>query len=314
MDVERPTGRRLTVQIFGPLVMYRHGVAVPARALGGCKPRHLLEILLLNLGTPVSKDCLIDMLWSSRPGDGVVATLESYVSVIRRAIQPGMSKDGPLRTTNRAYVIDHDHVELDFARFGSLLEDAKSAGPEYAYPLLVEALRLSSQPLLALELTTDWAEDARNRHDAQRVAAMIDAAEAAAELKKYGEAAQWAREAARIEPLNERAWIALIRANEAAGLPAEGLAAYEQCRRTFDGELACLPGPALQSAHLRLLRQQADTDPELSEVMAAILYLGHRLQQGEHDRRHVEPFGERQRQQAASRVLSSFLERVRASA
>lgn len=174
--------------------------------------------------------------------------------------------------------------------------------------------RLSSQPLLAFELTTDWAEDARKRHDAQRVAAMIDAAEAAAELKKYGEAAQWAREAVRIEPLNERAWIALIGANEADGLPAEALAAYEQCRRTFDGELACLPGPTLQSAHLRLLRQQADTDPELSEVMAAILYLGRSLQHGAHDRRHIEPLAEGQRQQAASRVLSSFLERVRASA
>lgn len=144
MEVARPNGRQLTVRIFGPLVMHRRGVAVPASALGGCKPRHLLEILLLNVGTPVSKDCLIDMLWRSRPGDGVVATLESYVSVIRRAIQPGMSKDGPLRTTNRAYVMDHDHVELDFARFGSLLEDAKSAGPEYAYPLLVEAPSLVS--------------------------------------------------------------------------------------------------------------------------------------------------------------------------
>ena len=87
----------ISVQLFGPLEIRRDGVCLTAADLGGSKPRHILELLLLNLGTPVSKTRLIEILWGPYASDGAVATLESYVSGIRRAIQPGETKTGPLK-------------------------------------------------------------------------------------------------------------------------------------------------------------------------------------------------------------------------
>ncbi|QDY91865.1 response regulator receiver protein [Arthrobacter sp. UKPF54-2] len=289
--------------------MRRDGVALTAADLGGCKPRHIFEILLLNLGTPVSKTRLIEILWGPSASDGAVATLESYVSGIRRAIQPGQTKTGPLRTANSGYVLDPQLVDLDLSRFRGLLRAASLAAPADAYPLLLEALELSTEPLLGFELVADWAEEARTRHSAERVGAMIFAAETASFLERHDEAIRWAQTAIRTEPLNERAWTVLVTAYELAGLPVEGLSAYDRCRRLFDRDLACSPGPALQAAHLRLLRQRAEANTELSEVLAALLFLGERLHGAGPQRLAADD----RLHENAGRILDSFLQRVRAA-
>lgn len=299
----------ISVQLFGALQIRRNGTALTAADLGGCKPRHILEILLLNLGTPVSKTQLIDTLWGPSASDGAVATLESYVCGLRRAIQPGQTKTGPLRTANSGYVLDPQLVDLDLTRFRCLLSAAAAAAPEDAYPILVEALALSAEPLLGFELVADWADEARGRQHAERVAAMLAAAEAATVLKRPHEAISWAQSAIRSEPLTERAWMVLVEAYELAGLPAEGLSAYDRCRRLFDRDLACPPGPALQAAHLRLLRQHAEADSELSEVLSALLFLGGWL----HNPGTPSARADDRLHQNAGKILDSFLQRVRAA-
>ncbi|MET4094247.1 BTAD domain-containing putative transcriptional regulator [Arthrobacter sp. UYCu712] len=301
----------ISVRLFGNFEIRRDGATLTATDLGGCKPRHILEILLLNLGTPVSKMRLIEMLWGAGASEGAVATLESYISGIRRAIQPGHTKTGPLRTANGGYVLDPQLVELDLWDFRELLRSAGQSPPAEAYPLLVQALELSAEPLLGFELVADWADDARTRHCAERVAAQIFAAETAAVLERPDDAILWAQAAIRSEPLNEKAWTVLVTSYERAGLPAEGLAAYDRCRRLFDRDLGCTPGPGLQAAHLRLLRQRAEGNAELSEVLAALLYLGERL---DGPKRPPHQAAESRRMhENAGRVLDSFLQRVRAA-
>ena len=276
--------------------------------MGGCKPRHILEILLLNLGTPVSKTRLVELLWGPQASDGAVATLESYVSGIRRAIQPGNTKSGPLRTANAGYVLDPQLVELDLSEFRGLVRAARQAAPAEAHVLSMKALELAAEPLLGFELVADWAEEARTRHAAEKVAALILAAETAAFLDKPELAISLAQAAIRSEPLNERAWTILVAGYEQAGLPIEGLSAYERCRRLFDRDLGCAPGPALQAAHLRLLRQRAEGNTELSEVLAALLYLGERLHEPKCTQLAAEEA--RRMQENAGRVLDSFLQQA----
>jgi DNA-binding SARP family transcriptional activator len=280
--------------------------------MGGCKPRHILEILLLNLGTPVSKTRLVETLWGPRASSGAIATLESYVSGIRKAIQPGNTKTGPLRTANGGYVLDPQLVELDLSEFHQLVHAARLAAPAEAHLLAMQALELADEPLLGFELVGDWAEDARTRHAAEKVAAQILAAETAAFLDKPQLTISLAQTAIQSEPLNERAWTILVSGYEQAGLPVEGLSAYERCRRLFDRDLGCAPGPALQAAHLRLLRQRAEGNTELSEVLAALLYLGERLHGPKCSQFAAEE--SRRMQENAGRVLDSFLQQALAVA
>lgn len=301
----------ISVRLFGTFEVRRDGAVLTAADMGGCKPRHILEILLLNLGTPVSKTRLVEILWGPQASGGAVATLESYVSGIRRAIQPGNTKNGPLRTANSGYVLDPQLVELDLSAFRQRLLAARHAAPAEAHTLSMEALELAAEPLLGFELVADWAEEARARHAADKVAAQILAAETAAFLDKPELAISLAQTAVQSEPLNERAWTILVAGYEQAGLPVEGLAAYERCRRLFDRDLGCTPGPALQAAHLRLLRQRAEGNTDLSEVLAALLYLGERLH-GPKCTQHAEE--SRRMQENAGKVLDAFLQQALAAA
>ncbi|KQN91244.1 AfsR/SARP family transcriptional regulator [Arthrobacter sp. Leaf69] len=314
IDVDNLRGATpvISVRLFGAFEIRRDGAVLTAADLGGCKPRHILEILLLNLGTPVSKTRLVEILWGPRASGGAVATLESYVSGIRRAIQPGNTKTGPLRTANSGYVLDPQLVELDLSAFQQLLNAARHAAPAEAHTLSMQALEMAAEPLLGFELVADWAEEARLRHAAEKVAAQVLAAETAAFLDKPDLTISLAQSAVQAEPLNERAWTILVAGYEQAGLPVEGLSAYERCRRLFDRDLGCTPGPALQAAHLRLLRQRAEGNTELSEVLAALLYLGERLHGPKCTQHPAEE--SRRMQENAGRVLDSFLQQALAVA
>jgi len=69
---------------------------------------------------------------------------------------------------------------------------------------------------------------------AERLAAQTHAAETAALLNRPTEPVRLSLAAVASDPLNEQAWTVLVTAYELAELPAEGLSAYERCRRIFD--------------------------------------------------------------------------------
>lgn len=250
---------RLDARILGPLRIRRGDAVLGYGELGGPKPRQILQLLLLNLGAPVSKDRLIDILWAGQAPPEALPTLESYVSVLRRHLQPGMGKDGPLRTVTGGYMLDRSLVDLDLDRFEALIRRAESAVPQHAIVLLREALSLASGPLMGDELMPCWVEDERTRHAARVFHARILAAESALAVGQNRLAASWAREAVANDPLSERAWTALVVGLEKSGQPTEALRAFDQCRRIMDREMGCAPGSVMRSIHARLLEATADT-------------------------------------------------------
>ena len=267
----------LNVHVFGNLTVRRGSVVLHSHQLGGPKPRQILEILLVHLGLPVSKDRLIELLWGASAPVEALPTLESYVSVLRRHLQPGAGKFGPLQTTTGGYVLDRDLVDLDLDQFDVLLQRAQKTIPSLAYPLLLRALDLARAPLLGDELVPAWAAEARDLHAARLTSARILASETAAALHRIDEALEFANVALADEPFNERAWTALILGLETSGRYAGGLQAYDRCRHAMQNELGCAPGPILRAAQLRLLHATADGDGDLADVLSALLMLHERL-------------------------------------
>jgi SARP family transcriptional regulator, regulator of embCAB operon len=254
-----PQTQALQISVFGPLTVRRGDIELTAEDLGGPKPRQVLEILLMNFGSAVSKSRLMDLLWDGHHPSAALATLESYVSVLRRQLQPGAGRKGPLRTVTGGYAIDRSLVELDLDRFETLTKLAGQAESGEALSLLTEALELASAPLLGDELLPAWAEQERASHAARVSLARVTAAETALAVGETGKAIAWSAEAVKEDPLNERAWTALILGLERNGGTTEALRAYDRCRRIIDEELGCTPGPALQEAQARLLKRTAAT-------------------------------------------------------
>jgi SARP family transcriptional regulator, regulator of embCAB operon len=264
---------RLAITVLGTLEVRRGDAVMGPNQLGGPKARQILEILLLRLGTPVSKGTLIDLLWDGAPPVAAVSTLESYVSVLRRCLQPGSGKAGALKTTTGGYVLDASLVDVDLARFDALLRHAEQCGPAEAYRSLCQALALSTEPLLGSELLPEWAEAERRLQQARTVAAMSQAARMALELGLLTEAVDWSQRVLDADELDEPAWTTLILALERGGHPVSGLRAYERCRTVLDRDLGCSPGPELQQAQERLLRATSAAGDDFGQVVRALLAL-----------------------------------------
>ncbi|HET8795886.1 MAG TPA: BTAD domain-containing putative transcriptional regulator [Arthrobacter sp.] len=261
------------VKVLGELQVRRGDTVLRARDFGGCKPRQILEILVLQQGTPVSKDRLIDLLWGDAAPPEALATLESYISILRRRIQPGRGKTGPLRTVTAGYVIDRTLVDLDLDRFNILLEKAGHAPAAEAYPQLLEALAVAAEPLLGHEPSAEWADSERHAHNSRLAWAMVAASNAANGIGKSEEAVQLARRAITVDQLDEAAWCALLTGLGSNGRQAEALHAYEQCRNMFIEELGCAPGPSLQKIHRDLLQGVTHSDDALGDLISALLCL-----------------------------------------
>ena len=75
----------LEFRILGPLEVVRDGVVVE---LGGRKQRAVLAALLVEANQVVSLDRLLDQLWRDEAPATATATLQTYISQLRRALEP----------------------------------------------------------------------------------------------------------------------------------------------------------------------------------------------------------------------------------
>lgn len=310
----RETDGRIQVKILGTFQIRSGDLVLDAGQLGGPKPRQILEILLLHLGTPVSKSRLIDMLWDGAAPVAAVSALESHVSVLRRCLQPGRGKNGPLRTATGGYVLDPELVDLDLFQFERIVVRAERSEPRVALPLLHQALALATGPLLGSELLPEWAETERQLHATRVSSASILAAQVSLELGMAAETIRLAQQVLEGDCLNEAAWTCLVLGLEMEGNPLQGLQALDRCRRVMDKELGCSPGPALKQAQERLLRQTSASDDDFGEVIGALLALQVTIADGGSGVIGVGTGSEiadaRLSPQEAGHVISGYLERV----
>jgi len=138
--------------------------------------------------------------------------------------------------------------------------------------MLREALSLGRAPLLPEEPDDGWLAEVRRAHAHRMHRGLVEAAAKVAGLPD-GDAAHWAGAALDCDPLDESAWLALLRGHEASGQHADGVRAYERCRRLYAAELGCAPGAGLQEAYVRLLRGAHEDDGELSLLFDAVVRL-----------------------------------------
>src|SRR3954454_15327010 len=154
-----PTSRtRPQFGILGSLSATLHGDTVN---LGGRRQRAVVAVLLLARGHQVSAERLLDALWDGEPPPSGAASLQSYVSHLRRALEP----DRPARTPSQVLVsgpagdaMPVGQEDVDAWRFESLVDRAAtSADPATRLRVLRDALALWRGPVLAEYAGQDWA-------------------------------------------------------------------------------------------------------------------------------------------------------------
>jgi DNA-binding SARP family transcriptional activator/tetratricopeptide (TPR) repeat protein len=283
MTLTREPGSRTRLQfgLLGPLVASIDGREV---SLGGRRQRAVVAVLLLARGHQVSTERLLDALWEGSPPPSGPASLQSYVSHLRRALEP----DRPARAPSRVLVssgsgyripvpsyggqrgavdavdpVDRvDPVDaVDAWRFERLVGEAARAEDAHGrVGLLREALDLWRGPALADFTGSEWADTEARRLDELRSVAREQLLSARLDS---GETAMVVPEAEALlaeEPLREERWRLLALALYRSHRQGDALAALRRARERLADELGVDPGPALRALEAEVLAQSPALD------------------------------------------------------
>jgi len=252
----------------------------------------VLALLIAARGTVVPVDRITDALWRGAPPNRATVSLHTYVSHLRRALEPGRPPRTPatvLVTAPPGYALRLPEDAVDAWRFETWVARARHAPPEEARALLAEALTWWQGPAFAEHADEAWAEPEVTRLTALRAEARELAVAADLGTGRPAEAVPAAELLVRESPLREEGWRLLALAQWACGRQADALAALRGATRVLREELGCDPGPALAeleravlSGRLDVLRAQVPHRGELRAeqgVLAARL-VEHRARTG----------------------------------
>ncbi|RKS74839.1 transcriptional regulator [Actinomadura pelletieri DSM 43383] len=234
--------------------------------LGGPRQRSVLARLVAARGQMVPADRLVEDLWPGTAPPRAAAGLQSFVSHLRRALEPDRPPRTPalvLVTEPPGYALRLPDGNVDAWRFDALIDEAADLldadpaqarrraeraldewrGPAYAefadLPwAAAEAARLDERRRIAVEMRAEAILKERPRRRAS-------AAEAVPDLEAYAAA----------NPLREEAWRLLALALYRAGRQGDALAALRRARATLTEELGIDPGPALRRLETDILAQ-----------------------------------------------------------
>jgi DNA-binding SARP family transcriptional activator len=249
---------KLEVKLFGSIAVSRGATTLGGRDFGGTKAKQLFELLVLARGEPMPKDRLADLIWGESLPVHVNATLETYVSVLRRKLTlPNGEGRGLITTEHEAYALPTAGYELDLARFDELTWLAEDAEPSAHRRYLEDALALATGSVLADEPYSDWAMDERWRYERRVIDTCVAAAAAAMADRDARCALAHAERAIGIEPLDERGYHAGLVALQALGRDRDAIALYERaCTAIADAGAPPL-SPALHALRDTIERREA---------------------------------------------------------
>jgi DNA-binding SARP family transcriptional activator len=227
--------------------------------VGHARQQCVLAVLLHDANRSVSADQLVDRVWGDRRlPDRPQNTLQTYVSLLRRALVPLPRVD--IRSRPGGYLLAVDANAVDLHRFHDLLGRARTAdGDEQAAALFEQALGLwRGEPFASLD--TPWLASVRARLTGDRHAAELDLTDLQLRLGRHAALQAALADRVREHPLDERVVGQLMLALYRNGRPADALDTYRQAQRRFAEELGTDPSPPLRELHQRILA----ADPDLS--------------------------------------------------
>src|SRR6516164_11361688 len=255
---------RLRFAVLGAFRVERDGQVVD---LGPRLQRTLLAILVVEAGRVVAVDRLLGLLWRDEPPAVASASVQAYVSQLRRVLEPGRApraRAAVLVTQDPGYVLRAGDDQVDALRFQALARQAHNdlAGGQPAATAadLEDALALWRGDPLAEFASESWAVPVVARLTEAHDLATEDRIDAWLALGRHAQATAELEAMVEARPLRERRWGQLIVAAYRGGRQADALRAYQRCRTVLAGELGLEPGAELRRLEAAVLAQDPSLD------------------------------------------------------
>ncbi|WP_280438680.1 BTAD domain-containing putative transcriptional regulator, partial [Nocardia cyriacigeorgica] len=230
--------------------------------LGGPRQRGVLALLVAARGQVVPVDRMVEDLWRGEAPARALASLQAYISNLRRLLEPGRPPRTPARLLVSAapgYALRLPRTAVDAWRFEEMIEQARTHTDSHAVrDLLEDALALWQGPAFAEFADEPWAVTETTRLGELRLVARELHIATRLRLDHPATVAPDTQTLTREHPLREEAWRLHALALWSSGRQADALAALRRARATFADELGLDPGPDLVALEEAILTQRTD--------------------------------------------------------
>ncbi|MGH3591267.1 MAG: BTAD domain-containing putative transcriptional regulator, partial [Pseudonocardiaceae bacterium] len=235
--------------------------------LGPPKQRALFGLLLSRVDRPVSVDALLEQLWSGAPPAAATASLQAYVSNLRRVLEPHRPPRAPavvLRTRAPGYLLDSTGAEFDvccFTKYADAGREALRRGdPQRALRDFEAGLALWRGQAYADVRDSAWVAPEVARLEELRLTVLEGRATALLELGAPEVAVAELESHVAAHPLREHGCELLALALYRSGRQADALTVLRATRTRLAAELGIDPGAALQQLQRDILSHAATLD------------------------------------------------------
>lgn len=242
--------------VLGPVEAHRSSRRI---RIDGQKPLVVLAMLIAAGGRALSVDQLTIGLWGDEAPRTAHKALHTYISSLRKALEPDRAGDSPqvLLTTATGYRLALEGASIDAEIFRDLVQRGRRHLAEgqhaEAESALSDGLGLWRGPAYAQALDAEPVHHEAVALEELRLAANEDLLEARLELGDEAKVAVAAERMTLEHPLRERSWACLMLARYRMGCQAEALGAYRRLRTVLGEELGIEPSSELQALEEAIL-------------------------------------------------------------
>jgi predicted ATPase/DNA-binding SARP family transcriptional activator len=224
----------------------------PVTSLAGDRPVSLLAYLLLHRQAPQSRQQIAFTLWPDSSDSQARTNLRNLFFTLRQTLPDA---DAYLAADSMTLQWRPDAVlSLDVANFETALAEAKTAvHPPDKIAHLETAVSLYKGDLLPGNYD-DWIIPLREELRQNYLDALHQLVTLLEQQPDYRAATRYSQRLLQQDPLDETAYVQLMRLHALSGDRAGVRRAYETCAATLRRELDVAPGPATQAAYEELLR------------------------------------------------------------
>jgi DNA-binding SARP family transcriptional activator len=232
----------LRIRVLGPV---EAALGEARLELGSPKQRAVLRLLALHAGEVVTADRLLQAVWGPDASDASRASLHTYVSNLRRILDP--ARTGVLARHDSGYrlLADGEAIELDLVAFRQLAASDDPVDLEAALALWRGDPSGELDPEIGDGIAHRWREE--RRRVTERLADALLSDDRAADALEHL--------AALLDdhPLDEPLWCRYATALCAAGRQAAAIDALTRLRVALAEELGVDPSPATAELLARIL-------------------------------------------------------------
>ncbi|MFF9490318.1 BTAD domain-containing putative transcriptional regulator [Streptomyces sp. NPDC014676] len=252
-------GAELRFSVLGPVRAWCGGKEVD---LGSPQQRAVLAVLLMREGRSVSIDQLIHAVWGDNPPLAAVPTLRTYISRLRRVVDPSLPADREaqfITSTAGGYAIlmSGSH-SLDMTDFEAMVSEGRRLVQEGSHFAAVEAFTsaLDAWQGSPLEgVPGPFAHKESMRLAERRMSILEERLELNLRLGRHTDVVAELTALCAEYPLREQLRALLMLALYRCGRQAEALSVYQDARHVLVNELGVEPGPQLREIHSQLLSE-----------------------------------------------------------